>query len=273
MPFIIGTIIVLLIIFTVYLYLLAPGKRRDASPFNTTKFAHRGLHTGDGRVPENSLAAIRLAREAGYGVEWDVQFTADRQVVVFHDATLTRMCGVDKRVDQLTYRQLQKYTLLDSDQRIPLLTEALAELQDAPLVCEFKSHGKAGDTSLCEAAYAILEKHTGPWCMESFNPFMVGWFRKQQPQIIRGILSKRYVKADNLPGWQRVFLGSLAANVFCRPDFIAFDHTSKDAFGFRLCRRLFHPLCVAWTVRSAETESTIKNHFDTIIFESYKPSN
>ena len=218
------------------------------------------------------LAAIRLAREAGYGVEWDVQFTADRQVVVFHDATLTRMCGVDKRVDQLTYDQLQQYTLLDSDQRIPLLTEALAELQDAPLVCEFKSHGKATDTSLCEAAYALLSTHRGPWCMESFNPFMVGWFMKNQPQIIRGILSKTYDKTDDIPGWQRVFLGSLAANVLCRPDFIAFDFRNADSLPYRLCRWLFRPLCVAWTVRSAGEEQQAAKSFDTVIFENYKPN-
>lgn len=261
---------VILFLFILYLYMIAPAKRRNATPFDHTKFAHRGLHSGDGQVPENSLAAIRLAREDGYGVEWDVQFTADRQVVVFHDATLTRMCGVDKRVDQLTYEELQQFPLLGSDQRIPLLTDALAELQDAPLVCEFKSHGEATDTTLCEAGYAILKEHKGPWCMESFNPFMVGWFQKQQPQVIRGFLAKQYSKKDNLPLWQRLFMGTLMSNVLCRPDFIAFDHHGCRSLWFRLCRRLFRPLCIAWTVRSSETEETIKTAFDTIIFEGYR---
>lgn len=270
MPFLI-TIAILLVLFGIYLFLLAPRKRRDASPFDTTKFAHRGLHTGDGQVPENSLAAIRLAREAGYGVEWDIQFTADKQVVVFHDATLTRMCGVDKRVDELTYAQLQEYTLLNSDQRIPLLTDALEELQDAPLVCEFKSHGKAGDSSLCKAAYEILATHKGSWCMESFNPLMVGWFKKNAPQIIRGFLAKRYTKADNLPAWQRLFMGSLASNLLCRPDFIAFNHTDVGSLPYRLCHSLFRPLCVAWTVRSASDEQQARKYFDTIIFEGYSP--
>lgn len=271
MPFLIA-LSALLLLAAIYLVMLAPGKRRSSVPFNQTKFAHRGLHSGDGQTPENSLAAIQLAKEAGYGVEWDVQFTADRQVVVFHDATLTRMCGVDKRVDQLTYAQLQAYTLQNSDQHIPLLTQALTVLQDAPLVCEFKSYGGAGDTSLCEAAYKILAEHKGPWCMESFNPLMVRWFKKNHPHIIRGFLSKRYTKEDKLPTWQRFFLGMLASNILCRPDFIAFDHNGMGAIAFRLCRALFRPLCVAWTVRSPEEEQKTAPIFDTIIFENYKPN-
>ena len=265
-----AVLLLLVLLFGGYLFMMAPAKRRNAAPFDRTKFAHRGLHSGDGQIPENSPAAIRLAREGGYGVEWDVQFTADRQVVVFHDATLTRMCGVDKRVDELTYAELQQYTLLGSDQRIPLLTDALAELQDAPLVCEFKSHGKATDTSLCEAGFAILKEHKGPWCIESFNPFMVGWFQKHQPQVIRGFLAKSYTKKNDLPLWQRLFMGTLMSNVLCRPDFIAFDHQGSRSVWFRLCRRLFRPLCIAWTVRSKEAEETALASFDTIIFEGYR---
>ncbi len=262
----------LIFLVALYLFLIAPRKRRNTAPFDTTKFAHRGLHTEDGQVPENSLAAIRRAREAGYGVEWDVQFTADRQIVVFHDATLTRMCGVDKRVDSLTYEQLQAYTLLDSDQRIPLLSEALEALGDAPLICEFKSHGGATDVSLCEAAYPLLAAHKGPWCMESFNPFMVGWFMKHQPQVVRGILSKHYEPKDGQTPLLRWVLGAMLTNVLCRPDFLAFCHRDKRQLSFSLCRILFRPLCVAWTVRSEMQQQVAERVFDTVIFENYTPA-
>ena len=55
-----------------------PGRRRDTALFKRVKYAHRGLHSDDSAVPENSLSAFRRAREAGFGVELDVQFTADR---------------------------------------------------------------------------------------------------------------------------------------------------------------------------------------------------
>ena len=79
-----------------------PGRRRPAAraPFENRCFAHRGLFGADQRPPENSLTAFRAAAAAGYGIELDVQFTADRQLVVFHDDTLDRMTPAAGRVDR-----------------------------------------------------------------------------------------------------------------------------------------------------------------------------
>ena len=68
------------------LFMLAPGRasRRQKAPFLDRNFAHRGLHTPNKTVPENSLEAFRLAAENGYGVELDVQLSKDGRVVVFH---------------------------------------------------------------------------------------------------------------------------------------------------------------------------------------------
>ena len=49
--------------------------------------AHRGLWTPDG-PPENSLAAFQGACAAGYGIELDVQLSADGEAMVFHDEDL-----------------------------------------------------------------------------------------------------------------------------------------------------------------------------------------
>ena len=190
----------------VFLLLLAilPRRRRNTSPFDRTLYAHRGLHSNEGGVPENSLAAFAAATKAGYGVELDVQFTADRKIVVFHDNDLKRMCGIDRRVDELTYDELKTLRLLDSDQHIPLLSEVLEVLDGATLLCEFKAMRSYTDTSLCEAALPLLNSYKGAVCIESFNPFMVRWFRKHAPHYIRGILSKKFEKGEvaqiQLPG-------------------------------------------------------------------------
>lgn len=252
------------------LWAILPGKRRDTTPFNHTLYAHRGLHTNDGLVPENSLAAFRAAAKAGYGVELDVQFTADKQVVVFHDNDLKRMCGVDKRVDEITYDDLKQLRLLDSDQCIPLLTDVLEVLNGATLLCEFKAMRSYTDTSLCEAALPLLDAYQGAVCIESFNPFMVRWFRRHAPHYIRGILSKKFEKGE-VAQVLRFPLSSLFANCLCRPDFIAYQHTDHTQFFFRLCR-LFRPMTVAWTVRSSAEEAAAKPRFDTIIFEGYLPA-
>lgn len=252
------------------LWLILPGRHRNTAPFDRTLYAHRGLHTNDSRVPENSVAAFAAAAKAGYGVELDVQFTADRQVVVFHDNDLKRMCGVDRRVDELTYAELSMLRLLDSDQHIPLLSDVLEVLNGATLLCEFKAMRSYTDTSLCEATLPLLDQYRGKVCIESFNPFMVRWFRKHAPRYIRGILSKRFEKGE-VAQVLRFPLSSLFANCLCRPDFIAYQHSDHTQPFFRFCR-LFRPMTVAWTVHSQEEAKTAKRQFDTIIFEGYLPT-
>lgn len=63
-----------------FAFLVAPGHatRAQKAPFLYRNYAHRGLHTEDGTVPENSLPAFRAAAEAGYAVEMDVHLTAGR---------------------------------------------------------------------------------------------------------------------------------------------------------------------------------------------------
>ena len=249
---------------------IMPGKKRNTSPFDRTTYAHRGLHTNDGRVPENSLAAFQAAVQAGYGVELDVQLTADRQIVVFHDNDLKRMCGIDKRVDELTYSELSELRLLDSDQTIPLLSDVLEILDGATLLCEFKALRSYTDTSLCQEALPLLDAYKGEVCIESFNPFMVRWFRKNAPEYIRGILSKKFEKGEVAQAL-RFPLASLFCNCLCRPDFIAYQHTDYKQFFFRLCKWL-SPMTIAWTVRSPAEETAAKRHFDAVIFEGYLPT-
>ena len=123
-------------------FLLAPGSatKRQKAPFWGRNFAHRGLHSEDKTVPENSLEAFRLAGRAGYGAELDVQLTKDGKVVVFHDDTLDRVCGVHARVDEKSYDELKLLNLCGTEQRIPLFTEVLETFAGrGPLIVELKN--------------------------------------------------------------------------------------------------------------------------------------
>ena len=265
--YLLGTIAVL---FLLLILAILPRRRRATSPFSHTLYAHRGLHNNASDAPENSLSAFASAAKAGYGVELDVQFTADRQIVVFHDNDLTRMCGIDKRVDELTYAEIRELRLLHSDQHIPLLSEVLEVLDGATLLCEFKAMRSHTDTTLCAATLPLLDGYKGAVCIESFNPFMVRWFRKHAPQYIRGILSKKFEKGE-VASILRFPLASLLTNWLCRPDFIAYQHTDYKQPFFRLCR-IFRPMTVAWTVKSQADADAAQAHFDTVIFEGYLPS-
>ena len=90
------------------------------------------------------MKAFRLAIEKGYGIELDVQLSADGIPVVFHDATLTRVCGVNRRVCDLTLSELKQLSLggkdfPDTGERIPTFAEFL-KLVDGrvPLIVEIK---------------------------------------------------------------------------------------------------------------------------------------
>ena len=99
--------------------------------------AHRALH-GPGR-PENSRAAILSAMAAGYGIEIDVQGTADGQAVVFHDDDLDRLTDATGPVRARTAQELAALRLKGCDETIPSLAEVLALVAGrAPLLIEIK---------------------------------------------------------------------------------------------------------------------------------------
>lgn len=98
-------------------------------------YAHRGLW--DDKRPENSIAAFEAAAQAGVGCELDVRITLDGRLVVFHDATLERMCGRPERVDTLAFRDIRRLRLPDGSS-IPTLEEALEAMAGWPTLIEIK---------------------------------------------------------------------------------------------------------------------------------------
>lgn len=247
------------------LYAIAPGKRRDYSDFEGLMYAHRGLHQPG--VPENSMRAFELAVEGGYGVELDVQFTKDHKIVVFHDANLKRMCGVDKRVRDLTYEELKQYKLAGTDQTIPLFADVLKTLGKTTLICEIKNHNGNRNNRLCRETYELLEGYEGKYCIESFSPFLVAWFKNNHPEVVRGQLSCSMHDEGSLGYIARLALSQLLINCISRPDFIAYRHTDYRQPGFALCARLYRPLLIAWTARGDREQAESFKRFDAVIFE------
>lgn len=265
-------IIIAIILFIVLgmLYLMAPNGKRDCSAYKGVMFAHRGLH--EPGVPENSLEAFRRAREAGYGVELDVQYTADGKLVVFHDADLKRMCGIDKKVAECTFDELKEYPLAGTDQRISLFTDVLDTLVDVPVLCEIKYHNGNINNKLCAETYEDLSAYKGIYCVESFSPFLIRWFKKNHPEVIRGQLSCKFI-GEKMVFPVRFFMSNLLVNVFSRPDFIAYNHHDDSKLGFRICKRLYKPVLMAWTARGAEEQKDAWKKYDSLIFEKNASSN
>ena len=270
-------LIILLIAFFLsglFLFLIAPARVSTElrNQFSGCRFAHRGLHAKDKSVPENSLAAFSLAVEAGYGIELDIRLTKDKQIVVFHDDTLLRMCGTDRRVDDFTYDELKNFRLLDSTQQIPLFSEVLSLVDgQIPLLVELKSGPE--NALLCRLAYQMLQTYHGSYCIESFHPMIVHWFRKNAPQILRGQLSAPAQAFDGaLSGLSAFLLSNLLTNFLARPHFIAY-HKGKAPFPVPLCQR-FGAMRAVWTLRDTDYNEKPADLFgenDMIIFEHFRP--
>ncbi len=272
MKIIIGIIIALIIITSLYLLCLRPntGRREAMKAFWDVYIAHRGFFNNED-VPENSMPAFLAAVERGYGIELDVQLTADGRVVVFHDATLLRMCGVAKKVSECTFEELRSYALIGANERIPLFGEVLKAVNGkVPLIVEIKV--SEGHVRTADRVARELDGYMGKYCVESFNPFVVRWFRKHRPQVIRGQLSTDYKKdGHGKCVVDRFVLTNLLFNFCARPDFIAYNHKHAEQFSFKLCKRLYKVVCAAWTVRSEEELESVRGEFEVVIFDGFVP--
>lgn len=263
-------IIVLLVIVGLYLFLISPrlfGKP-DRTSFYGVHYAHRGLFDNSSEAPENSLKAIEKAVEAGYGIEFDIQLTKDDIPVIFHDASLKRMCGVDGKIWDYTLEQLQQMRLMDSQETIPTLEAVLNVVNGkVPLIIEYKMD--RADTKICRLGNEILEKYSGPYCIESFHPFALRWYRKHKPEIMRGQLSECFRKhhKEFIRKPLYVILEFLLFDFLTRPDFIAYNFKDRKNLSLKIWG-LFGGLKVAYTIKDQAQYEESKKDFHLFIFDS-----
>lgn len=273
------TVIIVCLAVTVLLYfwLIMPRivARPDMSAFKNQYFAHRGLYDREKSVPENSLKAFRRAVNRGYGIELDVQLSKDGIPVVFHDFTLDRVCGVKGRVAEFTCEELQQFSLWGTEERIPKFEDVLKLVNGkVPLIVELKI--ESTNVAVCPLADRLLSEYRGAYCIESFNPFGLAWYRCNRGRVPRGQLSDAFLKEEyrNVRGLDRFLyfiLQNLLTNFLSRPDFIAYHHPYAGKFSFKLCRKLFRAVTAAWTIRSEEELSSSRKDFDIYIFECFIP--
>lgn len=228
-------------------------------------FAHRGLHTKDQSIPENSLEAFRQARLKGYGSELDVQLSRDNTVYVFHDDTLKRLTDRNEKLSALSDEEIRTIQIFGHP--IPSLKEVLEEIRgEVPLIIELKSSDN--HERLCKKTMEVLNTYTGDYCVESFDPRIVYWFKKNYPEIIRGQLMMRLEDYRS-----RKFFGfmimSLILSLITRPHFHALEKKMASSRFGRWYYRLFSSRLVGWTMHQEDTQDF--GFYDAIIFEYYLP--
>jgi glycerophosphoryl diester phosphodiesterase len=150
-------------------------------------FGHRGVR---GAAPENTLAAIRLAREAGAdGVEIDVRPCRDGDLVVVHDVSLARVGGVDRNVASLSLAELSAIRV--GGEPIPTLAEVIAYCRDQRLALnvELKRDVPSRSRAVIAAARALRNVDLrAALVVSSFDPLMLAGFRLVAPNIPTALL-------------------------------------------------------------------------------------
>ena len=256
-----------------YLFASAPSIHKKTKWQHLTgwDYAHRGLYDNEHGIPENSIAAFRRAVDKGYGIELDVHLTADNQLVVFHDDTLTRMCGMNKKISSFLYSDLMQLRLLGTEEGIPLFKDVL-ELIDGkvPLIIELKVDG-SNQNLLCPLVWQLLSRYKGDYCIESFHPFVLQWFKRHEPQVVRGQLSCNFFKENPHCDIVLFLMSNLMTNFFTHPDFIAYKYLDLDNPAVIYNRKLFHIMTVVWTIPGKPTYDRFKNKVDAMIFEGFEP--
>ena len=255
----------LAVIFIAYLFLIAPRMIKRKFKLPEGGYAHRGLWNEE--RPENSMSAFAAAVDAGYGIETDVRLTKDGVPVLFHDDTLKRVCGDDRRVIDLTYEELGSMRLSGSDEGIPTLAQ-LIELagNKIPLLIELK--GEDLNTDLCHVIAPMLEGLGDMVCVESFNPVLLNKMKKLMPKMPRGQLVTALV-AQHHPGnpLKNGALSAMLLNFLSRPDFIAYNKDFPHGAGIFFCTRIFRAGRCTWTVKDKEEQEKFLKKGITPIFE------
>ena len=271
----ISILAVIVVFVIVYFLAIMPRmiRRADDSLFKGWFFAHRGLFDNKTKAPENSIPAFENAIRNNYGIELDVQLTKDEVIVVFHDYTILRMCGVDRKVNDMTYEEICQYTLLKSNCKIPRFDEVLRVIDGkVPIIVELKLEYNYKRT--CELVNAMLGRYKGAYCVESFNPLGILWYRMHNNTVMRGQLSSMFFKDKQKGNKLLLFLmQNILFNWLAKPDFIAYNYQYRNAMSFYLCSKLYRPYTFAWTVRSEQARQECEGYFEYIIFEQFCPKN
>ncbi|HTP91819.1 MAG TPA: glycerophosphodiester phosphodiesterase family protein, partial [Xanthobacteraceae bacterium] len=85
--------------------------------------AHRGLHDAAHGIIENTAGAVRAAIAGNYGIEVDLQISADGEAMVHHDEALGRLTEGEGRLDSFTAAELKRVPFRGTDERMMTLGE------------------------------------------------------------------------------------------------------------------------------------------------------
>jgi glycerophosphoryl diester phosphodiesterase len=236
--------------------------------------AHRGLHDRIRGIIENMPSAAHAAIAGHFGIECDIQLSADGEAMVHHDDALGRLTEGKGDLLGLTCRELQAVKFKDTAERMMTLGDLCALVNGrVPIIIEVKSHFD-GDRKLVTRMAKVLQTYTGPVAGMSFDPDQVVALRQVMPGLLRGIVAERsYSQADwpeASPAQRRGML-HLRHAMRTRPQFVAYWINELPSAAPWIARHVFGLPLLTWTVRTPEQRERAARHADQMIFEGFQP--
>jgi glycerophosphoryl diester phosphodiesterase len=236
--------------------------------------AHRGLHDEARGVVENTPSAIRAAIEANYGVEVDLQISADGEAMVHHDDSLGRLTDGKGRLDAMTAAELKRVAFRGSADRMMTLGE-LCDLVVGrnTMLLELKSRFD-GDGRLPARVASVLAAYRGAVAPMSFDPMQLAALRQHAPKLVRGIIAAKYRPHpywDQMPFWTRKTMGYLLPSLPARPQFVAYSVGDLPALAPLAARHILGLPLLTWAVRTAAEREIARRWADQMIFEGFRP--
>ena len=249
---------------------MSPLERLFAAPV-----AHRGRHTPERGVVENSLSAVRRAFEQGYGVEIDVQLSADGEAIVIHDDTLDRTTDGHGDVAIAAANEISRLKLKGAaaDEAPPTLGRVL-DLADtfgpsAALVIEVKDQSRRlepTDGALEQRVGELTRGRKASIAVMSFNPHSVAQLASAAPEIPRGLIGCRFEEVPDAA--RREELANLCEFERLGAQFVSYDWRALPTPRLNLLHAQGTSI-MCWTIRSAAEAQRALRHCDQITFENF----
>jgi glycerophosphoryl diester phosphodiesterase len=234
--------------------------------------AHRGLHDAGKGIIENTPSAFAAAVAGRYGIECDLQISADGEAMVHHDETLGRLTEGRGRLDAMTAAELRRVAFKATADRMIALGELCEFVAGrVTLVIELKGRFD-GDRRLAARVGKVLAGYRGPAAAMSFDAEQIAALRAIAPVVPRGLVAERGRRrhAGSI-ATARHGLVALGHALRAHPQFVAYSVTDLPAALPMIARKLLGLPLLAWTVRSPQQRQTAERYADQMIFEGFRP--
>jgi glycerophosphoryl diester phosphodiesterase len=225
-------------------------------------------------VIENTASAFNTAIAGQYGIETDLQISADGEAIVHHDDALGRLTEGSGRLAAMSADAIKAVRFKATGDRILTLGELCALVTGrATLVLELKSRFD-GDLRLAQRAAQVLANYSGPVAVMSFDPALVEAVRAFAPNLTRGIVAERHYahhEWDRMPRLEKWRMAHLLHAPRSRPQFVAYGVKDLPAVAPLVARWIFGLPLLTWTVRSEQDRRRAEHWADQVIFEAMSP--